>query len=48
MEELEKANLRETFKNMNDEDFIPIENIIESLKYHIFDSLCKKVGLDKL
>lgn len=34
-----------TFESKN---YLPIEHITESLKYHIFDKLCKEVGLDKL
>ena len=29
-------------------NYIVIEYITESLKYHIFDKLCKEVGLDQL
>lgn len=29
-------------------NYLPIEYITETLKYHIFDKLCKKVGLDQL
>lgn len=29
-------------------NYLTIEYLIESLKYHIFEKLCKEVGLDKL